>query len=104
MDDRDGTQSASSWEDEEPRSSIEMEMAYNTPVGDSSDMSASELLSQGKLACLPPVPAPETEPLNIAGQPQVSGAGTIGTSSTLGPVIPPKSPKTHPLGVQKTQQ
>lgn len=103
VDDRDGAHSASaeSWEDDEPRSSLEMEMAHITAAGDSKNASASELLSQGKLACLPPVREPVTEPLNIVGQPQASDAGTDDTSSTLPPVIPPRSPMAHPLGVQR---
>ena len=94
VNDHDGTQSASaeSWEDEEPRSSIEMEIAHNATADDGSHPSASELLSQGKLPCLPPVPAP----VNKMEQLQAND-----TSSALPPVVPPRSPKAHPLGIQQ---
>jgi hypothetical protein len=77
---------AESWGDADPRLSL-----ATADDGNGNGPTASELLSQGKLPFLPPVPAPETM-LKPAEQPQAA-------NDSLPPVNPPGPPKAHPLGV-----
>lgn len=96
------------WDDTEPRSSLEAEVVHltNSGGGEDNGLSASELLRQGKLDCLPPVPAPVTETRENVGKPRASGTTAADNKqSELPPVRPPPSPKgsapVHPLGVQR---